>query len=80
MNATVFENYLFDLGYEIKLRAFEAIQERKAATTPEDQAYESGRVIAFNEVISIMQQNAESFGIALSALRLDDVVPDRDLV
>jgi hypothetical protein len=73
------KNYAFDLGYEIKLRALEAVRERDAAGS-EDRSSESGRVMAFYEVISLMQQNAESFGIPLSDLRLDDIVPDRDLV
>ena len=37
------------------------------------------RVMAFNEVISIMQQQAEGFEIPLAELRLDDIEPDRDL-
>lgn len=36
--------------------------------------------MAFNEVVSIMQQQAEAFGIPLEELRPDDIYPDRDLV
>ncbi len=42
-------------------------------------SFKDGRVFAFYEVISIMQNRAEGFGIPLSDLRLDDIVPDRDL-
>jgi hypothetical protein len=35
--------------------------------------------LAVSEVIAIMQQQAEGFGIPLSDLRLDDIDPDRDL-
>jgi hypothetical protein len=45
----------------------------------EDRAFKSGRLLAFYEVLSMMQNRAESFGLALSALRLEDVDPDRDL-
>jgi hypothetical protein len=74
------ENYLFDLGPVIKERAFEARRERDGLP-PEslEREFQSGRVIAFNEVISIMQQQAEGLGIPLSELRLDDIDPDRDL-
>lgn len=72
--------YLYDLGYELKLRAIEARRERDS-TLPgsSERTYYSGRVIAFNEVISIIQQQAEGFEIPLTELRLDDIVPDRDL-
>jgi hypothetical protein len=73
--------YLYDLGLELKLRALEARQERDAA--PEgsvDRTFGSGRLMAFNEVISIMRQQAKGLGIPLADLRLDDVEPDRDLV
>ena len=76
-----YKHYLFDLGLEIKLRALEARQKRDAEPPDsKDELFDSGRVMAFNEVISIMQQQAEGFDIPLSDLRLDDIDPDRDLV
>lgn len=74
------QNYLYDLGDEMKRRALEARRERDAAPegSPE-RLFQSGRVIAFNEVISIMQQQAAGLGIPLAELRLDDIEPDRDL-
>jgi hypothetical protein len=75
-----YKNYLFDLGLLIKERALEARHQRDEAPTESlEREFQSGRVIAFNEVISIMQQQAEGLGIPLSDLRLDDIVPDRDL-
>ena len=73
--------YLFDLGDDIKRRAFEAKAERDASR-PGSKKYSLhvGRLLAFNEVISIMQQNASGLGISLEELRLQDVDPDRDLV
>lgn len=74
------KQYLRDLGLEVKLRALEARRERDAAPAgSEARAFHSGRVMAFNEVISIMQQQAEGFGIPLTDLCLDDILPDRDL-
>jgi hypothetical protein len=73
--------YLYDLGLELKLRALEAREERDAA--PEgsaDRTFHSGRLMAFNEVVSIIRQQAEGLGIPLADLRLKDVEPDRDLV
>lgn len=73
--------YLFDLGYLIKQRALQAIEQRKdLLKETEEYDFQSGRILAFNEIISLMQQQAEGFDIGLAELRLDDVVPDRDLV
>jgi hypothetical protein len=74
------ENYLFDLGLLLKERALEARRQRDELPEESlDRTFQSGRVIAFNEVISIMQQQAEGFDIPLSDLRLEDIDPDRDL-
>ena len=74
------ENYLHDLGLILKERALEARRQRDELPLESlDRTFQSGRLIAFNEVISIMQQQAEGFGIALSDLRLEDIEPDRDL-
>jgi hypothetical protein len=74
------ENYLFDLGPAIKERAIEARRQRDGLPPGSlAREFQSGRVIAFNEVISIMQQQAEGLGIPLADLRLDDIEPDRDL-
>lgn len=73
-------DYLFDLGYEIKLHGLEARRERDA--TPEgseERMFNSGQLIAFHRVVSLMQQQAKGLGIPLADLRLDDIVPDRDL-
>ncbi len=76
-----YRNYLFDLGDVVKTRALEAKKDRdRRGKGSKGYMYESGRVMAFNEVISIMQQQAEGFGIPLRDLQLDDVDPDRDLV
>lgn len=73
--------YLFDLGDDIKRRAFEAKAERDGSRRgSEEYSLHMGRLLAFNEVISIMQQNASGLGISLDDLRLHDVDPDRDLV
>jgi hypothetical protein len=73
-------NYLFDLGHELKQDALDARRERDSAPeSSQERAFESGRLLAFYEVISTMRNRAEVFGIPLSDLRLDDIEPDRDL-
>lgn len=74
------EGYLFDLGPLLKERALGARRQRDESPDGSlEREFHSGRVMAFNEVISIMQQQAEGMGIPLADLRLDDVLPDRDL-
>jgi hypothetical protein len=75
------KTYLFDLGLILKHRALEARRQRdQSASGTADRECQNGRVIAFDEVISILQQQAEGFGIPLGDLRLEDIEPDRDLV
>ena len=75
-----YQYYLFDLGLLIKQRALEARQQRDVITDDDsERLFQSGRIIAFNGVISIMQQQAEGFDIPLSEIQLDDIEPDRDL-
>ena len=75
-----YQDYLFDLGRILRERAQSAVQRRNAAPRGSpDREFQGGRVIAFNEVISIMQQQAEGLGIPVSELQLDGVIPDRDL-
>jgi hypothetical protein len=77
---SIHKDYLFDLGFEVKLRALDARIARDAAPIgSDDRAFHAGRVMAFSEIISLMQQQAEGLGIPLTELRLDDIVPDRDL-
>jgi len=76
-----YKHYLRDIGEIVKTRALEAKDER--AREQEGSAayhFQCGRLIAFNEVISILQQQAEGFGINLRDLTLDNIDPDRDLV
>lgn len=72
--------YAFDLGYELKLRALAAKKTCQDAADPEERMFQSGRVMAYLEVLSLMQQSAEGLGIALSDIRLDDINPERDLL
>lgn len=81
MMSDVYRDYLFDVGEYIRTRAFEAKSERDALDKgTADWHFQAGRVLAFNEVISILLQSAEGLGISSADLRLADVVPDRDLV
>ena len=72
--------YLKDLGILIEQAAQAAREERKASTDVADSAYAEGKAMAFYEVVSLMLQQAEVFGIHPSALGLEGVVPERDII
>lgn len=76
LKGNVYFAFVFDLGQEIKDRAFEAMEERAAAVTETDRLYESGRVMAYGEVMAIMRQMAHGLGIPVSDVRLDDIDDD----
>jgi hypothetical protein len=73
MTDSKFKYYLHDLGLLLKIRALEAKRAKRSD-------FQDGRLFAFNEVISIMQQQAEGFQIPLKEIQLDDIEPDKDLI
>lgn len=74
-----FENYLLDLGQLVKERAFRAKVEKEASTGTDQYEFELGRLMALHDIVSLMQQQAEAFGIELSALSLEDISPEEHL-
>jgi hypothetical protein len=74
------KNYLFDLGGLIKEYALAAVAEREKQRDRAAQEFYDGYVQGFHRVVSLMQQQAQAFGIDLKDLQLEGVEPDRDLV
>ncbi len=81
MTHDAYRLYMQEAISAIKERALEAREERpdKEKDAP-GHLFQSGRVLAFNEVVSILQQLAETFQIGLDEIHLDDIDPDRDLI
>ena len=71
--------YLSDLGTLLLEAARQAKQARDSAKNAERE-FESGRLMAYNEIISLMQQQAEAFDIDLSNIGLAGVDPDKEFV
>ncbi len=42
--------------------------------------YDTGRLMTYYEVLSMLQQQAKAFGISLTELGLDKIEPDKDLL
>ncbi len=77
-DATV--DYLRDLGDLVKRAALDARVKRDDLPPGADRAFEIGRLTAYYEVVTLMQQQAVAFGIGLDELALDDIDADRDLL
>jgi hypothetical protein len=75
----LYRDYCTDVVSYIKERALKARQERNRAVG-ESRVFEEGRLLAFNEVVSILLQHAEGLDLPLAELGLDDLEPDRDLI
>jgi hypothetical protein len=75
-----YKYYLYDLGFLLKEEVLKVKRERDNAKGTPDYGYASGQLLALYGVITLMQQQAEGFGISLEELRLEDIDPDRDLI
>ena len=74
------KDYLFDLGYLLQELALQAKEAHAAAKGTEDEAFQSGRSLAFYEVMSLLIRQAESFQLPIKDLHLEGLDPDRDLL
>jgi hypothetical protein len=75
-----FKHCLFDLGRLVKEYALAAVEERQKQEDPASREFYNGYVLGFHRVVSLMQQHALAFGIALKDIQLEGIEPDRDLV
>jgi hypothetical protein len=71
--------YLRDLGVLLKEMALRAREEQKSASEG-NRDYALGRLMAMHEVISLMQQQAQAFGMELESISLNDIEPEKDLM
>ena len=71
--------YLLDLGQLVR-EAGEQAKKEAASATAEDKIFQRGRLMAYYEVLSLMQSQAEAFQLPLNDLALSGLDPDRDLL
>ena len=74
-----YQLYLYDLGLLIKENALK-VKDKAKTSEADDRKFLRGIVFGYAEVISLMQQEAQAFGIGLDELRLGDFDSERDLV
>lgn len=80
MSSTTHANYLADLGDLLKREALRAKIQASEEVGKSDHQFALGRLMAYYEVVSLMLQQAEAFGIAASDICLQDFDPDRELL
>ena len=76
-----YKYYLHDLGFLIREDALDAKKSRDRETkNSTSYMFQEGRLSAYYEIITLMQQQAKGFGIDLEDINLEGVHPDKDLV
>ena len=73
---TVCEDYIKDLGMLIKEYALEGREQAEKSGTD----FNAGYMAAFSRVVSLMQEQAQEFGIPLEKIGLEGIDPYEDLV
>ena len=77
--------YLLELGFVLREAGERAVRDAERArrdverSGESDQSFHAGRLGTYRYVVSLMQQQAEVFGIPLEDLALDGFDPERDL-
>lgn len=72
-------DYLGDLGTLLLQLALAAKTERDSVEG-EDRVYATGRLMGLHEAVSLMQRQANAYGIDYQDIGLADVEPERELM
>jgi len=80
MSERVADQYLLDFGQLLREHALAAKQQETDARGTEDHQFQLGRLTAYYEIVTLMQQQAVAFDLPLEALGLSGFDPDRDLL
>ncbi len=79
------ESFLFELGFTIREAAERATRDAERArrnakgSDDPDRSFHGARALGYRFVVTLMQDQAEVFGIPLEEVALDGLDPDRDI-
>lgn len=76
MDGRTASSYIRDLGQLVGEKALEA---KKNAQSSSD-SYDIGFLMAFHDIVSLMQSQAIAFDIPFNEIGLSDIDPDTDLL
>jgi hypothetical protein len=74
------ENYLRDLLFEISRKAITAKKDRDHAVGSENHQFQTGHLMAYYEISSLIFEQAQVFGLDLKEFGIGDLNPERDLL
>lgn len=80
MNDQVIKDYLKDTMYLLKESAREAKLKAKSTEGNEDHQFYLGQRMAYYEIITLLQDQANAFNIPLDVLGIADINPDSDVL
>lgn len=72
------DQYIYDVATELRKNAVD-VRDQMEKSNEADRTFLSGKLLAYNEVLSLMITQARSFGIDPASLGLGGFDPDRDL-
>ena len=75
MNEDRCKKYVRDLGILIKEKALAV----RAQRTQADDSYSMGAIVAYHDIVALMQSQALAFGMRFEVIGLDGINPDEDL-
>jgi len=78
-NLETIENYLLDVGSQIKSSALEVRTHLGGAVDDKNKLFLEGKLLAYNEVISLLISQAKAFDLNPKLLALDGFDPDTEL-
>lgn len=74
------ERFLSDTTLLLQEMARQAKADRDAARGSDSFEFQSGYLMAYHAVISLLKQQGDAFGISQEELGLADIDPERDLL
>jgi hypothetical protein len=73
------KSFLIDLCTLLRETALDARAQRDGLPMGQERTFADGRLMAYQEVISLIQNQAIAFQLDASELGIADIVPERDL-
>ena len=79
MDNSLYESFIKEYSVFLKEMAVESKRLRDAAEDPNETAWLDGHLMGMRQAMSLLQREADAYGIAHSAMGLADFDADRDL-
>lgn len=80
MSDDKYKNYIYDLSTLFKEKAKKAKRNKDSSIGTDNANYDLGYLMAFHEMIDVMQQQAKAFNIEKGDIGLGDINADSDLL